>query len=433
MYQDENGKIGWTTAAALVIANMVGTGVFTSLGFQLADVQNTWGILLLWALGGLISLIGAFSYAELGTHLPKSGGEYHFLSELYHPFLGYLSGWVSLTVGFAAPIALAAMALGAYSNTFLSVSPAWIAIAVIVLISVIHSTNIRQSSRFQNIFTVLKILLIIFLIGASLFLPAPENALDWSGAWKQEIWMPAYAVALVFVTYSYSGCNAAAYIVEEIRNPVKHLPRALIGGTLLVSILYILLNLGFLHQAPIDQLIGKVEVGQVAAENMFGHTGGQWISGLISLLLVSSISAMVWVGPRVTRAMANRYQIWHFLGKDNPQGIPISAIWFQTAISVVLILTGSFEEVLLYSGFILQVFTTLTVGGVILLRIKKIGQGYKAPLYPILQIIYLTFSFWILTFLFIDKPMESLLGMLNLVLGGITFWVNYRFFSNMRS
>ncbi len=421
-----NGKkIGWLSAASIVVANMVGTGVFTSLGFQLEDIQNTWSIVLLWSFGGLFSILGAFSYAELGTKLPKSGGEYHFLSETIHPFVGYLSGWVSLTVGFSAPVALAAMAMGSYVAKFMWLSPTLIGAITVVIISAIHSINIRQSSRFQNVFTALKLLLIAGIVLLGLIHTPSANSINLDAGWKVEIFLPAYAVAFVYVTYSYSGWNAAAYIIEEIKVPRINLPKALIGGTLVVSILFILLQVAFLNQAPIHALKGKVEIGQIVAEYMFGPEGGKLISLIIALLLISSISAMIWVGPRVTRAMASDYPLWQFLSKDNKNGIPVSAIWFQSIISLLLIITGSFELVLLYSGFILQIFTMLTIAGVFILRMKKIGiAGYNSPGYPYFQILYLLLSIWIISFLLYDKPEESLLGLLNLLLGALTFLLN---------
>lgn len=424
-----NGRrIGWLSATAIVIANMVGTGVFTTLGFQLQAIENTWSIILLWGLGGVISLFGAFTYAEIGTRLPRSGGEYHFLSEIYHPFVGYLSGWVSFTVGFSAPIAIAAMGMGAYLNKLLPVPSALIAIIVIVLTSLIHSFSLRYSSRFQNAFTLFKVILIVVLIISGFVFVPESNAINWDNSWQQEIWLPAYTVALVYVVYSYTGWNAAAYIVGEIREPGRNLPRALIGGTLLVSFLYILLQLAFLNQAPIEALKGKVEIGQVAAEHMFGRTGGQLISLGVSLLLISGISAMIWVGPRITRAMANDYQIWHFFAKDNAQGVPVRAIWLQAAISIFMIATSSFEQVLVYSGFILQVFTTITVFGLFFLRKQdqKHSIIYKSPGYPWIQIIYIGISLLMLFFLLYDKPLESLIGLLNLVVGSASYyWSKY--------
>lgn len=422
MHRANGRKIGWLSAAAIVVANMVGTGVFTSLGLQLQSLSNPLSIILLWSLGGIISLFGAFSYAELGTKLPRSGGEYYFLSKIYHPFLGYLSGWVSLTVGFAASVALAAMAMGAYLGKFLWFSPQWIAIGAIVVISFVHSVSIQTSSHFQNIFTVLKLLLILFLIIACFILPGSETFSHSGESIGLEMTHPAFAISLVYVIYAFSGWNAAAYIVEEIKDPERNLPKALIGGTLLVSALYILLQVAFLNQASIEQLKGKVEVGQVVAELMFGELGGQFISFFIALFLVSSISAMVWVGPRVMRAMANDYEIWHFLAQDNERGIPVRAVWLQAIISIFMIATSSFEQVLLYSGFVLQLFTTAAVAGVFVMRWRNGHQGYSSPGYPWVQLIFLLISIWILIFLMYDRPKESLLGLANLMLGAISYW-----------
>ncbi|MEN0004721.1 MAG: amino acid permease [Bacteroidota bacterium] len=419
-------KIGWWSATAIVIANMVGTGVFTTLGFQLEAITNTWSIALIWGLGGVISLFGAFAYAEIGTRLPKSGGEYYFLSTIFHPFVGYLSGWVSITVGFAAPIALAAMAMGAYLQKLLHIPPLYFAILVILLTSSIHSISLSYSSRFQNVLTLFKIVLMLGLIFFGFWFTPSSNALILDDGWQEEIWLPTYAVALVYVVYSYSGWNAAAYIVGEIEAPARNLPRALVGGTLLVSILYILLQITFLRQAPLEALQGKVEVGQIVAEHMFGERGGQLVSLCIGLLLIAGISAMIWVGPRVTRAMSDDYKIWRFLAIDNANGVPVRAIWLQAAISIFMIVTSSFEQVLIYSGFILQLFTTLTVIGLFILRKQKtLSQEhiYRSPWHPWLALVYIAISCWILIFLVIDKPMESLLGLSNLFVGALSyFW-----------
>jgi APA family basic amino acid/polyamine antiporter len=427
MHQGNGRKIGWVSAAAIVVANMVGTGVFTSLGLQLEVLSNPWSILILWGVGGLISLFGAFSYAELGTKLPRSGGEYYFLTQIYHPILGYLSGWVSLTVGFAASVALAAMAMGAYLGKFLFLSPQWIAILSIIIISMVHSVSIRTSSRFQNTFTALKLFLILFLIIACFAVPSSTASFSQSEvSLAGEVLNPAFAVALVYVIYAFSGWNAAAYIVEEIKAPERNLPIALIGGTLVVSLLYILLQVGFLHQASVEQLTGKVEVGQVVANHMFGPQGGKLISFFIALFLISSISAMVWVGPRVVRAMANDYSIWHFLAQDNRKGIPVRAVWLQAFISIFMIATSSFEQVLLYSGFVLQLFTTITVAGVFVMRLKNGHRGYSSPGYPWVQVIFLAISIWMLAFLMYDRPLESLLGFANLLLGAVSYWWSRR-------
>jgi APA family basic amino acid/polyamine antiporter len=417
-------KIGWKSATALVVANMIGTGVFTSLGFQVLGTTNTISILLLWVLGGLIAISGAFSYAELGAKYPRSGGEYHYLSKIYHPIVGYLSGWVSITVGFAAPIALAAMALGKYISFLLPVSASWIASIAVLAVAIIHSLNLKSSSRFQNVTTFLKIFLIGGFIICGFFIQTPENALDYSTSWTGEIWMPVFAVSLIYVTYSYTGWNAAAYVVEEIRDPVKNLPKALLRGTLLVTILYVLLNWMFLSHATIGDLAGKVEVGQVVAEKILGEQGGQLISLAIALFLISSISAMVWVGPRVSLVMAEDYSFWRFLKNKNKYEIPVRAIWFQTAISLLMIWTGTFEAVLLYCGFILQIFSALTVAGTFFIDRKDLP--YRNPTHPWLPAFFLIISIWVLGFLIYEKPSESLFGLSNLLLGLVTYRLGTR-------
>ena len=419
--------ISWKTAAAIVIANMIGTGIFTSLGFQLVSTTNTWAIILLWILGAIMALCGALSYAELGTHLTRSGGEYHFLSETYHPLIGYLSGWVSLTVGFAAPVALAAMALGEYTGLYLGISPTMIALIVSVVVTAFHSVNLNTSSKVQNITTGIKILLILGFIVSGLIIAPQSSALDWSNSWQEEILLPAYAVSFVYVTFSYSGWNAASYIVEEIKDVKRNLPIALVLGTFLVSVLYLFLNLVFLRQASTEALSGQIEIGQIVAINMFGDFGGRMISLAIAVMLISSISAMIWTGPRVTQVMAEDHRLWSWFAIKTKNAIPLRAIWLQTFITILLILTGSFEQVLLYSGFVLQLFSALAVGAVFIIRRRAANaEAFKSPLYPLPQLVFTVLSVWVLTYLLYNQPIETGFGMLNLAIGCLLYF-SYKF------
>ncbi len=415
-------KIGWKVAAALVVANMIGTGVFTSLGFQLLDVQNTWSIGALWVLGGVMALVGAFCYAEVGSAYARSGGEYVFLTKLYHPFVGYLAGWVSLIVGFAAPTALAAMALGAYLDNVVSISPTAMATGIVVLISVIHSFNIEVSSRFQAFATWFKVLLLVFLIMAGLFVTSEVSALDFSVSWTGEILTPTFAIAFVYVSYSYTGWNAAAYILDEIEQPRQNLPKALVRGTLVVTLLYVSLQMVFLKHGSLDALQGQIDVGHVFATEVFGARGASGINFLIAFFLISSISAMIWVGPRVSMAMSEDYDLWRFLKRKNRNGIPVVAIWFQGIISIFYIMTGTFESVLLYCGFILQLSSALAVGGVFILRKRNPSATYyQSPFFPWLPLLFLMFSVWILGYLIVNQPRESLMGLAILSVGAITY------------
>jgi len=415
-------KISIYTASAIVVANMIGTGVFTSVGFQLSDVQNTWSILLLWLIGGLLSLFGAFAYAELGTHFKESGGDYIYLSRVFHPLMGYLSAWAGLTVGFSAPVALAAMAFTKYLSPFGLQNNVWLAIAVIVLIGFMHSFTIKHSSRFQNGSTIIKVVFIVVLIGIGFLVQGDGNsAINFSSGWHKEIIKPGFAVSMVYVAFAYAGWNAAAYVVDEINDPRKNLPKALIGSTLFVSILYILFQFVVLKNASITQLAGKEEVTFIAFDNLLGSAGGKWVSVFIALQLIATVSSYLWVGPRVTMAMAKENKLWLPLAKQNKHGIPVGAVWLHVGISIVLTLTGSFEKVLLYAGFVLQLMASLTVASSLFIKDKKPGS-FKSPFRPLLQIIFLLFNAWVLVFTMIERPNESLIGIGILLVGVVIYY-----------
>jgi APA family basic amino acid/polyamine antiporter len=418
-------KPGWKTAMAIVVANVIGAGVFASLGFQLEGTSNTWSILLLWSLGAVMALCGAFSYAELGTRMVRSGGEYHFLSKIYHPFVGYLSGWISVTVGFPAAIALAAMIIGGYLEGYIVWPSQLIAIVVVLLLSFLHSLSIKSSSWLQNLTTLFKVLLILIFLAAGFVLVPGESALDWSGGWKREVLMSSFAISFVFVSFSYSGWNAAVYMTDEFAEPRRTIPKALLLGTLIVSVLYVLLHLVFLRQAGLDELKGELEVASIVAQSMWGKKGAVMVSWGIAVLMLSSISAMIWAGSRVTKVMGEDHPLWRWFARKTTHSIPLSAIALQVFIAVILILTGTFEQVLMYSTFVLQLFAALSVAGVIVLRKRKgTGTCYRSPWYPFPQILFLLFSLWILYYLMLEQGRECLFGMGILLLGSISYLIN---------
>jgi APA family basic amino acid/polyamine antiporter len=422
-------KIGACTGASIVIANMIGTGAFTSLGFQLENLNNTAVILTLWMLGGLLALSGAFSYAEVGTAIKKSGGEYTFLSHIYHPVVGYLSGWISLSVGFAAPIALSVIAFTEYFPVHIEY-PKIAGLILIAVITLIHCYSLHFSSRFQNISTLLKVALIVVIVLIGIFVPdGGENALNFEHSYWGELTSSAFAVSLIYVSYSYSGWNAAAYITEEFKNPVKALPVALIGGTLIVTILYTLLQFTFLSHVPRNELAGQLNVGTLAVKHLLGADTAGLFGGAISLLLISGISAMVWVGPRVTASIAAEHSLWSYF-KKKQNGIPRRALALQCAISSFLLLTGTFEQIMIYCGVLLTISSLLVVAGVFLLRHKNKNNPapeYRSPLFPFFQIIFIIISLWMIVFAFINATGETLLGLCNLALGLATYFISKRF------
>jgi len=418
-------KIAFNTTVAVVIANMIGTGVFTSLGFQLEHTHSTFALLMLWVVGGVLALCGALVYGEIGAALPQSGGEYNYLSKLYHPAIGFLSGWVSVTVGFAAPIAAASVALSKYVNKiYPDIQPTFLAVFIIVLITGVHSFNLKAGSIFQRGFTWIKIVCIGMFIGFGLFfqpqhtLEITTHASDWS-----EIFSGAFAGSLIYVLYAYSGWNAAAYIAGEIDQVQKNLPRALFLGTLLVLIIYASLNYVFLYTVPVGELTGVVEVGYVSASHIFGPQVGQFMSLVIALLLVSTISAMVLAGPRVTQSMGKNIHGLRFFAQSNKNNVPYVAIIFQSVIAITLVLTSTFESLITYVSFTLNLFTMLTVAGIFILRYKfpNIERPFKTPLYPVTPIVFLAIIGWTNWNIIIDKPMESLYGLITVV-AGLSFY-----------
>src|SRR6202140_3260880 len=249
-------------ATAIVVADMVGVGVFTSLGFQVKDIPPGFSILLLWAVGGMVALCGVFSYSELGAMFPRSSGEYNFLNRAFHPAFGFLAGWVSATVGFAAPVALAAMAFGEYGKSVLpDVPPLALATAVVWLVSIVQLSGVRHSSTFQLISTILKVVLIVGFLIAGFVIGTPQ--------------------------------------------PVRFTPdisdfAPIVSGPFAIGlVLYVALNAVFLYTTPIAKLAGQLDVARIAGSAIFGDIGGRIVGAMICIGLVSSISAMMWIGPRV--------------------------------------------------------------------------------------------------------------------------------------
>lgn len=402
-------KISLFTAISVVVANMIGTGVFTSLGFQLNSVQNSFSIMLIWIGAGLIAVCGALAYAELGSYYPESGGDYVFLSRTYHPQLGYLSAWAGLTIGFSAPVALAAIAFVRYLAPFGLPQQSWIAVILIALVSLMHSFTLRHSSGMQNLSTFIKIIFIIVLIAIGLNTqPQALNAINLSNSWRAELLTTGMAVSMIFATYAYTGWNAAAYITDEINNPRRNLPVALITSTLLIIVLYCLFQWVLLNHASTDALQGREDVSYIAFRNILGDGGARWVGFFIALQLIATISSYLWVGPRVTRAMATKHHFWQKLSVSNQAGIPVRATWLHACISSVLVLTGSFEQILLYAGFVLQLMSALTVSAS--LFIKPPPGHFKTPFKPLPQIIFLLFSTWVLIYTAINRPLESAAG-----------------------
>ena len=427
-------KFKYTTVTAVVIANMVGTGVFTSLGFQLLDIRSGFALLALWTVGGIAALCGAMTYAELGAALPRSGGEYNFLARIYHPAAGFVSGWVSATIGFAGPTALAAMTFAAYTTSIMPGETAvWLektlACGLVIILTIVHSSNRRNSGGLQVFFTILKIVVIVSFCMAGYLLvdaPQPVSFLPVRGD-GEVLTSAAFAISLIYVSYAYTGWNAATYLSSELENPQRTLPVILLSGTLIVMLLYVGLNFTFLYVAPMDDMVGQVEVGYIAAEAAFGDLGGRFTGLVMATLLVSTVSAMTIAGPRVLQVVGEDFPALRLLGRTNSNGLPATAIFVQSSATIVFILSSTFESILVFAGFTLALNSFATVLSVFVLRYRQpdLPRPYKTLLYPLPPLIYLALTGWTLYFVLINRPVEGLFGLGVIASGLVLYFLSF--------
>lgn len=423
------------TALAIVVANMVGTGVFTSLGFQLVTLQSGFALIMLWVVGGVVAVCGALSYAELGAALPRSGGEYNFLGRIYHPGAGFVSGWISSTVGFSAPVALAAMTFGAYttssllpeaSDTVTNWTERGLAVTLILSLALIHTRQRETSGTFQTVFTAIKVVVILGLSLAGLVLVAnyqPVSLLPAAGD-VGAITSGAFAVSLIYVSYAYTGWNVATYLTDELERPQFSLPRVLFAGAFGVMLLYILLNAVFLLTTPMDLMVGEVEVGVIAARHVFGQTGAMFTGAVLGVLLISTVSAMTIAGPRVLQVVGQDIPTFRFLAKSNEDGMPTTAVLVQSGLALLFVITATFDQVLVFAGFTLALNSLLAVAGLFVLRWRQpdLARPFKVPLYPVLPLVYLALTIWTLYYVAVERPQEVAVSV-GLIASGIVIYV----------
>jgi APA family basic amino acid/polyamine antiporter len=393
-------RFGLTTGLLLVVANMIGTGVFTTTGFLVQDVPSIPAVLIAWCVGGVVALCGALTYAELARAYPHNGGEYQLLTRIYHPAIGFLSGCSAFIAGFSAPIAASSMAFGEYLNGVVSGIPKLpAAVGLVVVLALLQLKSPAIGTRFQNVFTFGKIgLIAAFIVGGCLFADWSRLAAPTTLTVADAVVSPKLAVGLVFISFTYSGWNAAAYIAGELRSPNRTVPLALVGGTLIVMLLYVGLNVVFLASAPLNQLAGQVRIGHVAAEHLFGQSAGRGMSLVIAVGLVSTVGAMMIAGPRVYEAIGWDYPSLAVLTKRSAAGSPVIAILLQAAVAIGLIASMRFEELLKFIGVTLSLFSILTVLGVFVVRRRLFGQAVvvHAPWKLISPLLFVGLESWMI-------------------------------------
>jgi basic amino acid/polyamine antiporter, APA family len=435
-------RLGLFPATNIVVANMIGAGIFTTSGLLMSGLNDPVLMLILWAAGGIIALCGALSYGELGAAMPGAGGEYLFLSKLYHPVFGFLSGWVSFIVGFSAPIAASALGFSEYFTRAVPGFAAWLqnagitgpdltkkilAVSVILIFTFIHYRGIKYGARIQNILTLLKILLIIILLTAGF----SSGKGDFSNFAKGETIPSGLAgwktigLSLMWIMFAYSGWNASTYLGAEIKNPSRNLPGSLIYGTIIVLILYLGINILYVYGIEPEAMKGVISVGGLAMGNLFGKSAEVLFSILIAFALFSSLSAFIIIGPRVYYSMAKDGLFFKSVAKIHEKfQVPSNSILLQCLIAVILVLSGTFEQVLTYMGFALGIFPVLAVMGIWKLR-RNNPEALRIMGFPVVQIIYVAAGILILVLSFLERPLESSIALVT-VLVGIPFYFIFK-------
>jgi APA family basic amino acid/polyamine antiporter len=425
-------RLGLFPLTNIVVANMIGAGIFITSGLLMKDLGNPLVMLALWIAGGAIALCGALSYGELGAAIPHAGGEYIFLSRLYHPIAGFLSGWVSFFVGFSAPIAASAIGfseyftrafpgllhLGLFGGSEAVILKKIYASLIIITFTLIHMRGIEFGSKVQNLLTVLKVGLIVGLVAAAFLsgkgtlghLFQGESYRFNFGGWKTA------GLSLMWIMFAYSGWNASAYIGSEVKNPSRNLPRSLLLGTGIVILLYLGLNLFYIYAVPPADMSGVTSIGGLAVGNLFGKSFENILSVLISFALFSSLSAFIILGPRVYYSMAKDKCFFKFVSEVHPvHKVPAKSVLLQGLIAVVFLIFR-LDQILTFMGFSLGIFPILAVAGVFKVRRKGMSP-YKMPGFPIVPIIYILAAIMILILGFLRSPGPSSGAILTVIVG----------------
>ncbi len=439
-------QLGVFSATAIVVSNMIGTGIFTTTGFLAGDLGSAWLVVAIWFVGAGLALAGALCYSELGINLPRSGGEYVYLTEAWGPIWGFLTGWVSFFAGFSAPIAAGAIAVTEYLSYFfpslgaaesspglslglftVRLGPAQlVGCSVVAAFTALNVFGLLRAARMQNFLTTIK----VFVIIAFMVLGVLLGRGDWG-----HFAMPAartstnpiavqFILSLVWVYFGYSGWNAAVYVAEELREPERTLPRSLLAGTVLVALIYGALNVVFIYASPLEAMKGQVKVGAHAAASLFGPAVAGIFSGLMAFSLLSTVNAMTMIGPRVYYAMAANGVFFRAAERVHPRwNTPWIAVLAQGACCCVLIVTGTFAGLVQYVGFSLWVFTMMAVLGLLRLRRRPGWKPLPAAniLFPLIPGIYIATSAWVLTYMVFLRPRESGYGLLTIALGAAIY------------
>jgi APA family basic amino acid/polyamine antiporter len=416
-------------ATLLVIGNVVGAGIFTTSGFLAGELPQPLLFVAIWVIGGLLTLCGALTYAEMAGMFPRSGGDYQFLKEAYGPWAGFLLGWVSFWVITPGSIAVLSIAMVAYIKGFFplhyALSEKFLAVAIIFLLSFINYRGVRLSGTIQDIFTLGNLLIILALILGGLT-SGNGNWQHFTTASSVSLPFPKlFGPAMIAVLFTYSGWFASAYIGAEVKNPERNLPFSLLLGTIIVTLFYTAMNLVYLYALPLSQLKGTVNVAQLAAKTLFNPTVAQVVSLSIILAISGSINATILGGTRIYYAMAEDKIFWSPLKKLHPKyGTPHFSILSQMILACFLVSLGTFGQLLSYVVFVMLLSSIAAGIAHFILRLRKPGlpRPYRTKAYPIAPLLFICFYIWIAAQIACARPLTSITGLL-ITLSGLPFFI----------
>jgi len=425
---------GLTTMTCVVIAGMIGSGIFTTSGFALADLQSPGRVLLAWCVGGLVALSGAVAYGELARRLPHSGGEYLYLSKLVHPFVGFQAGWISLTVGFSGSIALVALTFEEYIVPA-EIRASWLpagstAIAVIAVFGIGHAFLVKLFASLQNAIVGIKLFALIsfLIIAASKISTHPwhwepvSETLPPLFAWSTLLTM---STSVMFISLSYAGFNAAIYAASEVSNPDRTIPRSLILGTVLVTVLYLLLNLVFVTATPATKILGSPRVASIAAEAIGGASLELLIRTAIGLGTLTSVAGMIMVGPRVISRMADD-GVFFAVFRTGPNSIRRSVL-LQASLAASLVLVSNLKDLLGFLGSTLSLSSAITVA-TLLIPVRSSAPNDKSaarrPSWIILTAaLFYVLSTFVLIAMMLRRDRQDLTRTATTLCCGVVVWL----------
>jgi APA family basic amino acid/polyamine antiporter len=443
-------QLGIVSATALVVSNMIGTGIFTTTGFLAGQLGAPNLVLLSWVVGAIAAFLGAVCYSELGVNFPSSGGEYVYLTRAFGPTWGFMTGWVSFFAGFSGPIALAALAFSGYLGYFdarfrpenahvlvgsgdWTLQFGWAQVAACVLVAVFTILNVaglQRAARVQNVLTVVKLAVLAGFVCFG-FLAGSGEIGNFSQAAVRDVETPIgaqFAISMFWIYVAYSGWNAATYVAEELRQPARTLPVALAIGTGIVAVLYIGLNIVFIYAAPLEDLKGKLAVGAFAASRLFGPQIAGTFSALMALSLMATVNAMVTIGPRVYYAMAKNGAFPSAAARVHPKWhTPVVAIVAQAVCTMLLTMTP-FPQLVVYIGFTLNFFAVMSVASLFTLRRRPGWQKLRVVsfCYPLIPCLFLAIGIWMIFYGVQLKPMISLAAVITIVTGALVYHARWK-------